>query len=1145
MNTKQEKINEWLAGQDERLSELYRGALQLKTEKAFPAKHQLIAHCLREIINRLPEAISGQKITSRVDYPKHLNGLINDWEQQYNPIRVDNENNGTTITPELAKKIDKLVKDHEDGARKNIEKGEILFQLDPENAKEKECVDPLRKRWTEIGRLFVGICHGDGTSDPEINDKIKTFEDILLSFIDFYYEGHNKISSLIEKYKNGVPQSGEVDEVLNLIGNAHYRRLFFENFDNPEWIDPLRKKGFFQKIPGQTRWTEGYYLEKISASKPKQVLQIINKIKTDNSFVISKCIECLLEMSSMDAQKGLLFLKANLKERRKYVFYWEGKAAAKLMAEKLFESDEDAFVVAGLLLDVWRLKESENKGSFQEICAKFRPHDYKTFIAQYYSKLWERYPYLALLLLVQIYEGYLCEVNRGKNYDTSELFYHYIENIEKGSSWKSDRIDILLIEAMRDCINVLIGAQPEKITDAQKLLQSKNKAIFTRLEMYLLKKSPGELFWERINEITRTREYFDSRCYSYEYNLLFGEKKEIIKSEVKQAVFGWIEDIKIDDMQNYEDWFEKTHDRKPGQEDIIICESRYKAARLYPIREVFPVEYEKYKKLAKSTDEDLKPKSIRSEARGIAGDEGSPLTTEKMLQMAVKDVFEYLSKPENYNYKPKEFQFNTPQEALEYAFQKAVKAKPVEYLKIDSVMIQKMSGAFWSAYFYGLLEALREKKIEGFDWDQYLKIAEVVVEIYSANPEIAVQLRSLVECIKEGFDEKNKIEYTEERLDTVYQIIRILIEIPEDKSDEQETDPIQIQCNSTAGEALRTTISLGLSCKIYFEEKYKSKFKKKIVDVFDVVLNKVKKPWMICTFGSDFSRVYSLAPEWVDKNIEIIFSNENWQAVWGTYLHWSDLYRSTFKYLQKMGIYDRAVQKKDELKPANRGEKPDEKLANHIVIAYFNGWFEKEYEEPLLQKFIKDASDELLGYMASFFTTGFKAVAEEKNKKEEKVNRDKATIERIAMYWQRRLDVIEKNPEAHVHEASGLACWILECPIEKKAALELEKRTLEICRGKFVQNDDYDECINALCSYADVDVLTVIRCVRIMIHAPDMVMEFDFYENELTKLLENIRNDQSIQNDLKIETMYLVDELGKMQIYKYHPIYEALSKKTT
>jgi hypothetical protein len=66
-----------------------------------------------------------------------------------------------------------------------------------------------------------------------------------------------------------------------------------------------------------------------------------------------------------------------------------------------------------------------------------------------------------------------------------------------------------------------------------------------------------------------------------------------------------------------------------------------------------------------------------------------------------------------------------------------------------------------------------------------------------------------------------------------------------------------------------------------------------------------------------------------------------------------------------------------------------------------------------------------------------------------------------------------------------------------------------------------------------------------VIKANETSQFFSFFKEKLTKLFDQIRKDIEVKKELLEETILLIDDLGRLHIYDYRPIYEELTKIQT
>ena len=111
------------------------------------------------------------------------------------------------------------------------------------------------------------------------------------------------------------PTPDQVDRAVALTGHGGHRRFFFDRLRNPEWIQPLFDKGFFQHPPKAVRdekgetigfppWPEAHYLARMAGKNPELVLKIVLKVPlSDNVGVHEDLTEAALAMpASLSAE---------------------------------------------------------------------------------------------------------------------------------------------------------------------------------------------------------------------------------------------------------------------------------------------------------------------------------------------------------------------------------------------------------------------------------------------------------------------------------------------------------------------------------------------------------------------------------------------------------------------------------------------------------------------------------------------------------------------------------------------------------------------------------------------------------------------------------------------------------------------------
>jgi len=950
------------------------------------------------------------------------------------------------------------------------------------------------------------------------------------------------------------PSTDEIGALLVLIRNDETLACYFyeenEYGKAPEagWVRVLREAGQFGgldevgegKEVSNVDWLMAKYLSRAAGEAPEEVFSVISTVEPKNELVQSFLIEAIGNMPDEWAERGYPVIKGWIGTKKPFVWYWAGEASAKLMCRLLDVNMDVAFKIAGLLLEVWYEKGSKERTlSLTKMRARFEEREYAELVLKYYEEFWKRHPYRAGMMLVNTFAKGLDEVNEGEDGEASERLYG-VENIENlGEPTDVERnYEAIIVEGICRAGKEIIEKEEEKVEEFLQNLRSRQRAIFNRIEMYLLRFVTSKKYEGRVNEIIGNREYFDRGKFKYEYNLLLKEKADVLSEEVKERYVEWINGLKVEDLDNFRDWFLKTRKREYSKEELEQYESGNKARKLYLVRDVFPKLYEEHKKKSGWTDADLMPLPMVGEVRVISESEseGSPKTKEEMLEMSVGDVLEFVRDPENYK-EPEDggYRAHSVASALAYTLQQVISERTVDYVRAEPDDVLKLGGDFVTRYFNGIWDGLREKKLEGFPWDKFLTLAKRVIAEYRDDSEGRSIFPAVIWCIQRSFgDGPNSLKYTEGDIDSVYEIVSSLLELKEEKDESYTDDPVQIRCNSFTGEAVMTSLSLGIVCKRDYSEKYTRDFREKVRRVFDRVLDDIRTSWTVCTFGSDLARFYWLDPEWVEERIEDILCDDLWDVVWKTYLIWGRPSEKVFAFLAARGIYGKAIGRIG-IGAEKKGRKDaDEALATHMVIAYFNGWLAPG-DQRIMEQFIEKASDGLRGHATRFFTTGFKSL-----KEEGETNRE--TVERLRAYWESRLEAMSERPKEHLQEGMAFACWAVDTPFEAKETLELASRTLEITGGKFDRNRDIYSLINSVCDLAEGYEVQAIECIREVIRNESVAIHFTFYEKKLTALLTRIVAEE-VRKEAVHASISLINDLGRVHVYKYRDMLGGLAGK--
>lgn len=202
------EIAEWVHRYARSLAELYRGAVELVCGPHVPGRVTLISHAVREICNRLPDAVSRIEGDGRLDYVHPMERIAEEWERAGlgyeasvpvgRELAAASPSAATTtdvsIPSHIYVLIARLVGAHKRARAKPMGTARRLYKsVLPEG---EEPTPALLKQWNDVREWFVGNTHDNGRVDAEVDfsglqQQFALFERSLLALAredrrDFY-----------------------------------------------------------------------------------------------------------------------------------------------------------------------------------------------------------------------------------------------------------------------------------------------------------------------------------------------------------------------------------------------------------------------------------------------------------------------------------------------------------------------------------------------------------------------------------------------------------------------------------------------------------------------------------------------------------------------------------------------------------------------------------------------------------------------------------------------------------------------------------------------------------------------------------------------------------------------------------------------
>lgn len=181
MTAERQVVLGWLQERAPSLAELYDSALWLMHDRPLRARVRLVSHSVREIINRLPEAVAATTVTKRVDYRRFAEKIAVVWPAADPAVLVTETPDAPAEVPipraaYLA--VNALVTEHAQSQSFEV-KLRALFGGGDGTA--TALTQPAIRAFKKVYDWFVGYAHDRGEVDAELC----TEEDLQLNFAAF------------------------------------------------------------------------------------------------------------------------------------------------------------------------------------------------------------------------------------------------------------------------------------------------------------------------------------------------------------------------------------------------------------------------------------------------------------------------------------------------------------------------------------------------------------------------------------------------------------------------------------------------------------------------------------------------------------------------------------------------------------------------------------------------------------------------------------------------------------------------------------------------------------------------------------------------------------------------------------------------
>jgi hypothetical protein len=306
------------------------------------ARLSLVSHCIRELMNNLPDALGDVK-----DFPASRGGDENRARDglvaavsKFRGVPVDqpveetapaNPSDKVTVPADLLDAAENLVSLFKDGETRGElrDSAAVLGYIDRYH--------PALKPWRAVRKFFMSFAHLDrlkatGTggrdlpSDDKVMSQIAIIEASMRVRLGAFFDNLNEVRVLANQANTPgpdgfeAPSDEDVHAVLARLASLQLRRAFFAQLENPHWVTALGQQGGFVNPPatevmpdGLVRsdpWPEIDYLVRMAQEVGNEVAGVLEGIAdSTNQWVRRGIMEAATVLAPEDAARLVQKLK--------------------------------------------------------------------------------------------------------------------------------------------------------------------------------------------------------------------------------------------------------------------------------------------------------------------------------------------------------------------------------------------------------------------------------------------------------------------------------------------------------------------------------------------------------------------------------------------------------------------------------------------------------------------------------------------------------------------------------------------------------------------------------------------------------------------------------------------------------------------
>ncbi|MDJ0589333.1 MAG: hypothetical protein QNJ72_04950 [Pleurocapsa sp. MO_226.B13] len=958
------------------------------------------------------------------------------------------------------------------------------------------------------------------------------------------------------------PTQEQINKAIASLPHPQQRSYFFNHLENPNWIAPLKKRGFFQSPPdvinipedGAIRfpsWSESSYLARMAKYEPKAVLDIILKIETNNPRVHEDFVDAALQMpieiaiqlapkvkTWIQSPYSLFSLSEKIGDFTVYLAK-NGQAKKSLdLCRSLLairsDSESNVSEASNYQANKFSLDSQVHMDYwyYQQILKKHVPE-----LVRFVGK--NALTMIAYLLFdaIKLSQNSHSRKEQDDNLliweDDSRYWRPVIE--ENSRNFNPYDFQEFLTVAVRDAAEQIVEENTAEIRKIIQILEKRKWRVFHRIALYLIRKFP-DADPELLAEELAASKYFDDSDYQdYEYAFLLKEHFANLSTESQQKILNFIENPNFDWY-----WIE-------NEEDKLKYFRYWQLRRLTPLKNSLPGNWQQKYELLIDEFGAVEDSELVSEGVGeIKMGPVSPVTSSELASMEDEELISFLKdwQPASRNH------FEPCFAGLGLELSTVSKQEP-QRLAMIADKFQELHPIYACNLLSGLQNALtnqnwQKQESTEFPWEAIFQLCLWIVEKSqqiendaAIDQIIANEWREANQSVASFLGVALTLRDTK-RIPLkfraqLWKILKPLTNHPEPTAEYEIAhhrnlidDPNTQSLNTVRGQAMHTLIRYALWIRGYYEQSadgedlIKQGFARmrEVTEVLDIHLDPSQESSIVIrsVYGRWFPWLTLLDRNWASQNVSNIFPqdetlNHLYSAAWKSYITYCSLYNNVFDILR--AEYERAVEQINKVAIDRANLTTVElHLTQHLMNLYWQGQLSLDSPEGMLVKFYEQAPDVLRGYALEFIG---KSLERTKEKIPPEILDTLMSLWENRFYWASN----SKHTNLYQNELAAFGFWFISEKFDNDWSMEQLKKVLGLINK--IQPDFF--VIKRLTVLSPLKPESVFDCFKLMIEQDISGMNIYGWSSEGKVILDNAI--QKGNNATKALAIRLIHDLGR------------------